>query len=80
MFKKKNYVTERQFDHITNMINSRINDLELRSYGNPRQSNGYVYNTVVALLIEAGILTEDTEAHKPSVIWQGTKYNVRKVK
>jgi hypothetical protein len=78
MFKKKNYVTETQLDHITNLIDKRIQGIELRSYGSP--VNTYGYDKLVVLLIEAGILIENTEAPKPSVTWQGTKYNVRKVK
>jgi len=79
MFKKNKYVTEQQLNHITNLIDSRIRSVEVRSYDGPRERD-YVYNTVVSLLIEAGILVENTEDPKSTVRWQGTKYNVRKVK
>ena len=77
MFKKNKYVTEQQLDHITNLIDRRLTALDSRTYG---RDDNYVYNTVVGLLIEAGILVENTEEPKPTVRWQGTKYNVRKVK
>ncbi len=79
MFKRKKYVTEQQLNHITNLIDSRIKSIEVRSYGGARESN-YAYDTMVALLIEAGILVENTEDPKSTVRWQGSKYNVRKVK
>ena len=77
MFKKNKYVTEQQLNHITNLIDRRITATESRTYG---RDNNYVYDTVVGLLIEAGILIENTEETKPTVRWQGIKYNVRKVK
>jgi len=79
MFKRKKYVTEQQLDHIINLTDSRIRSIEIRSYGNPSESN-YAYDKIVTVLIEAGILVENTEEPKPSVRWQGTKYSVRKVK
>lgn len=77
MFKKKEgYVTERQLNHITNLIDSRIRSIEMRSYGS---DNNIAYDKLIVLLIEAGILVESTEDSKPSIRWQGTKYNARKV-
>jgi len=50
MFKKKNYVTETQLDHITNLIDKRIQGIELRSYGSPVNTYGYggAYNVEAA--------------------------------
>ncbi len=79
VFKRKKYVTEQQLNHITNLIDSRIRSIEIRSYGNPSESN-YAYDKIVKVLVEAGILVENTEDPKPTVRWQGSKYNVRKVK
>ena len=64
MFKKNKYATERQLDHITNLIDSRIRSIELRSYGAPNKYDVASLETQVKVLqdiiIKAG-LVEDFE-------------------
>ena len=63
---------------------TRIHDIQISNsyYVNRREVEG-IRSQIAELtdvLIEAGILVENTEDPKPTVKWQGSKYNVRKVK
>lgn len=78
MWRRKNYVEETQFDFTMNQLVRRMDSLEMRNF---RQENfNATYESMIALLIEAGILVEKKENSAAYVEFGNQKYTIRKVK
>jgi len=73
MFKK--YATTEQLDRVLTLLSRRIDKLEF-----PRPEPTYVYDAIIALLVEAGILIEDDKVSKGWVTRNNKTYRVKKVK
>ena len=75
MFKRNKYATERQLDHITNLIDSRIKSIELRSYGGPSRYDVASLATQIKVLqdiiVKAGLVEDyESPAQKGKTIYR----------
>lgn len=85
MFKRNKYATERQLDHITNLIDSRIRridllasrirSIELRSYGGPSKYDVASLEAQVTVLqdiiVKAGLVEDyESPAEKGKTIYR----------
>ena len=59
MFKKKNYVTEKQLNHITNLIHNRLQDVEINAYNRFQiQALESKIKVLQELVVKAGLVEE----------------------
>jgi uncharacterized protein YihD (DUF1040 family) len=87
MFKKKEYVTEQQLNHITNLIHNRIQDVAskdtelLKYYRQTVQRHSEEINFLLKIIKEAGLVQEfNSETDNSVVEYLGTKWKIKKVK
>ena len=87
MFKRKEYITERQLNHVTDLISQQIrnvqcNDTELlKYYRDTVQRHSREINLLLKIVTEAGLIKEFNDETDNSVVeYLGTKWKIKKVK